>query len=274
MTAIELKNYFRSILVARRSISQEVLVLDAIVDFISQSLSSAIPAWASGLTFNNNGSGSGAFTTYLDTTGALRFWNSKTNGNIGNVPPTDPLVHEDTYWLEVSPSDGSALKEWAAGIYLSGLQIVFYNHSIDGDGLYKLAEPSRPFTSVDIEAEISTGKWIKFQENTGNYTVSTAGSTITCNWFRNTSASFVGSSDIAANKTIAFSNASNAKTGVIILSIAGSGPYDIVFPSTFFFEGDNGSWTDGTKTLQLYPGKHKIRFEFDGTSYLADLTSY
>jgi hypothetical protein len=161
MTAIELKNYFRSTLTARRTIAQEYSALDAIVDFISQSLSTGIPEWTNVLAFNNNGSGAGAFTTYPATTGALRFWNSKTNGNTGNQPPTDPLVTENTYWKEVSPSDGSSIKEWAAGVYLSGLQIVFYSHSIDGDGFYKLTEATRPFTSANIETEITSGKWVK-----------------------------------------------------------------------------------------------------------------
>jgi len=159
MTAIELKNYFRSTLTARRTITQEYSALDAIVDFISQSLSTGIPEWTNVLAFNNNGSGAGAFTTYPATTGALRFWNSKTNGNTGNQPPTDPLVTENTYWKEVSPSDGSSIKEWAAGIYLSGLQIVFHRHSTDGPEFYVLNEAIRPFTSTDIEAEIVTGKW-------------------------------------------------------------------------------------------------------------------
>ena len=161
MTAVELKNYFRATLAAQRTIAQEFLVLDEIVDFITQAITSGIPDWTNLLTFNLDGSGAGSFCTEPDTDGNIRFWKTKTDGNIGNQPPTNPLTTENTYWIEVSPSDGSAIKEWAAGIYGTGLIIVYHNHSVDGRGFYILLEPVRPFNSTNIETEITAGKWAR-----------------------------------------------------------------------------------------------------------------
>lgn len=39
--------------------------------------------------------------------------------------------------------------------------IVHHNHSVDADGIYKLTEPVRPFNSVNIESEITAGKWVR-----------------------------------------------------------------------------------------------------------------
>jgi hypothetical protein len=162
MNQTELKNYFREKLVALRTIAQEYDVLDAIVDFITQAITTGIPDWTNLLTFNLDGSGAGSFCTEPDTDGNIRFWKTKTNGNIANQPPTNPLTIENTYWIEVSPSDGSAIKEWAAGIYGSGLVIVYHNHSTAGRGFYLLVEPVRPFNSTNIETEFTGGKWARF----------------------------------------------------------------------------------------------------------------
>lgn len=161
MTQNELKNFIRATLIAQRTIAQEYIALDAIIDFITQSITSGIPDWTNALTFNLDGSGAGSFSTEPDTNGSIRFWKTKTDGNIGNQPPTNPLITENTYWIEVSPSDGSAIKEWAAGVYGSGLIIVYHNHSVDDRGLYLLLEPVRPFNSTNIETEITAGKWVR-----------------------------------------------------------------------------------------------------------------
>ena len=160
MTAAELKNLFRSTLVAQRTIAQEYTTLDAIVDFISQALTSGIADWTNALTFQTDGTDAGTFCIWPDTDGNIRFWKTKVDDNINNEPPDNPLTTEDTYWIEVSPSDGSAIKEWSAGVYGDGLVIVYHDHSTDGPGLYKLEEPVRPFESTNIETEITAGEWI------------------------------------------------------------------------------------------------------------------
>jgi len=159
MTATELKNYVRATLIAQRTIAQEVLVFDELVDFITSSITTGIPAWTATLEFNTDGSDDGSFCTWPDTNGALRFWKTKTSANINNEPPTNPATTENTDWIEVSPSSGSSIKEWEAGIYGDGLVIVYHNHSIDGRALYILTEPSRPYESANIETEISAGDW-------------------------------------------------------------------------------------------------------------------
>jgi len=108
MTVAQLKQYYRDTLTAVRTIAQEILSLDAIVDFITQSINPGIPAWTALLTFNNDGTGMGAFCTHPDVNGALRFWKSIGNGNIGHQPPTNPAITSDAYWNEVSPASGSA----------------------------------------------------------------------------------------------------------------------------------------------------------------------
>lgn len=163
MTGPEIKQFARNTLVVPRTIAQEISMFDALIDFISQSDTSDIPAWDDALTFNSDGSGAGAFATFPDTNDVLRLWKSKTMTNSNNEPPEDPLDTENTYWIEVSPATGSAIKEWAPGIYGSGLIIVF--HDISGTGidpaLYVLTNPSRPFQSTDFSDELDAGSWSK-----------------------------------------------------------------------------------------------------------------
>ena len=84
-----------------------------------------------------------------------RIWKSKTDNNLNNQPPTDPNTTENTYWVEQSKSDSTPIREWTAGVYGSGLIIVFWN-----DKLYKLNNPVRPFNSVNIDNEIIAGDWV------------------------------------------------------------------------------------------------------------------
>lgn len=164
MNAQETKNYIRTALTPVISKDKEILALDSIIDLVSQALTSGIPDWLNSLTFETDGSNDGSFCTHSDTDGKLRFWKTKTAGNINHEPPTNPAVTEDTYWIEVSPSTGSAIKEWSAGIYGDGLVIVYYQHSIDGRQLYILVEPVRPFESTNIETEITAGKWASYPD--------------------------------------------------------------------------------------------------------------
>lgn len=163
MNAAELKQFVRDTLVAPRDITQEISVLDAVVDFVSQSDTSDIPTWSDVLTFNSDGTGAGAFSTFLDSNSVVRLWKSKTMANTNNEPPEDPLVTENTYWIEVSPATGSSIKEWTPGVFGSGLVIVY--HDLSGVGtdpaLFVLQEATRPFDSSDFVTEHAAGKWAR-----------------------------------------------------------------------------------------------------------------
>lgn len=164
-TAQELKDYFRTTLVAPRTVAQEFLALDALVDFANQNDNTNIPDWTGSLTFQLDGSDDGAFCTEPDTNGRIRFFKTKVNNNTNNTPPTDPLITENAYWIEVSPGDGSAVKEWAAGVYGEGLIIVYFDTSGTGadPDLYVLAEATRPFHSTNFTTELAAGKWKRMQ---------------------------------------------------------------------------------------------------------------
>ncbi len=89
------------------------------------------------------------YSTFLN-----RIWKSKTNANLGNEPPSSTSVNENTHWVEVSSASSNPVNEWKPGLFGSGLIMVFWN-----DNLYKLTIGSRPFESVDIDTEITDGKW-------------------------------------------------------------------------------------------------------------------
>lgn len=164
MTLAELKAYIATQLVAPVTLVQKVInCFYAVVDFITQSDNSGIPAWTNALTFNTDGTGDGSFCTYVDVAGNLRFWKTVSDGNINHAPPTAVGVTFNTYWIEVSPANGSAIKEWAPGVYGEGLIIVFYDLVGDGSdpALYKLNEATRPFNSTNIITEIAANKWQK-----------------------------------------------------------------------------------------------------------------
>ncbi len=220
MTSLELKNFIRATLIATRSIAQEITVFDEVIDFITSSLNTGIPAWTNALTFNTDGTGAGSFCTYPDTNGALRFWKTKTSANINNAPPTNPATTESTYWIEVSPSSGSAIKEWAPGLFGTGYIVVGYNPG-GGDLLYKLAEPTRPFLSEDFDAEFLAGKWVALAPTTqpnvavdcGDHDASTdlfpttggtgvAGAIRRANFFYITVAGTLGGTDVEAGARI------------------------------------------------------------------------
>ncbi len=168
MTAAELKNFVRSTLVAQRSIAQEYSVFDEVIDFVTQALTTGIPDWTNVQEFNTDGTGAGKFSIQLDTDGNIRFWKTKIDDNIGNQPPTNPEIDEDANWIEVSPGDGSAIKEWTPGIYGDGLVIVFYDVTGTDPSLYKLTEPTRPFESTNFETELAANKWKKMTSDIGD----------------------------------------------------------------------------------------------------------
>jgi hypothetical protein len=159
MTPAALKSYIASQLTAPVNQVQKVInSFNEVVDFITAQ-HDVIPTWTALLEFNTDGSGNGAYCIHPDSNGAIRFWKTKTSANIGNEPPTNPATTEDTHWIEVSPSDRSAINEWSAGVYGDGLVIVYHNHSSFGPNLYVLLEPVRPYESTNIETEITAGDW-------------------------------------------------------------------------------------------------------------------
>lgn len=98
-----------------------------------------------------------------------RIFESKTDANTGNLPPSVQDVNgnfENTYWIEVSPAPASGIVAWAAGVYGKGLKIVYHNKL-----LYELLVPDaeRPFKSTDIAAEITALKWGVAGMNPANY---------------------------------------------------------------------------------------------------------
>ena len=119
------------------------------------------PDWRDTIAFNTTGIGAVKYCKYPDTTGNVRIFETRTDNNVGNVPPSDPAVSENVYWREVSASSGSGIKEYASGIFPSGLIVVLHNHSTLGYGLYVLVNAVRPFYSVNIENEILNGDWYR-----------------------------------------------------------------------------------------------------------------
>lgn len=162
MTLAQLRAYVLAQLAAPVNVVSKIInVFNAVIDFIIQSDNTGIPAWLSTLTFNTDGTGDGTFCTYVDDDGNLRFWKTKTNGNINNPPPTAVGVTENTYWIEVSPANGSAIKEWTPGVFGDGLIIVGYDAVGDGTdfALFKLTEAVRPYNSTNFATEMAAGKW-------------------------------------------------------------------------------------------------------------------
>jgi WD40 repeat protein len=158
MTATELKEYINlQLAVPLNLVSKLKSAMFAMVDFTTSSVTSIIPDWTNEIIFNTTGPN--IYCTFPDTDGNKKLWQTKTDGNIGNQPPTAPATHEDTYWLEVSASASAAIPEWAPGLYGPGLVIVYHNHTADGKGLYVLNEPVRPFNSTNIETELTALKW-------------------------------------------------------------------------------------------------------------------
>lgn len=241
MTPVELKNYYRAQLVSPRNISQEITSLDAIVDFITQSLTDGIPAWTAALTFNTDGTGDGAFSLYPDVDGNLRFWQTKIDGNINHAPSTNPAVHEDTYWKEVSPSSGSALKEWEAGVFGNGLVIVYFDVNGDGTGmdLFKLTNPARPFNSTDFAAELAAGTWQKIGGPV-HTTFDTTAAPLVLDVKRGNDVIFEGSAAFGVAKTFQFNNTTGNRRMTILFEL--SAAVTLTFPPTVKMANFLGEW--------------------------------
>jgi len=72
------------------------------------------PRWTADMVFNTDGSGDGAFCIQADADGNDREFETKTDENKGNEPPTDPAVTEDDNWSQVNaaaPAESEAKPE-------------------------------------------------------------------------------------------------------------------------------------------------------------------
>jgi protease-4 len=56
-------------------------------------------AWSEELVFNTDGSGDGASCNHPDSEGNIRNFDTKTDNNEGNEPPTDPAITENDNWV-------------------------------------------------------------------------------------------------------------------------------------------------------------------------------
>lgn len=160
MTPQETKAYIAGRLTAPLTeVSRLIESFNATIDLVTALNTDVIPTWTALLTFQTDGTDAGKYCKHPDSEGKVRIWETKVDDNIGNEPPVDPGTSEDANWKEISPSAAAAIPEWTPGLYGEGLVIVYHNHSTDGRALYVLLEPTRPFTSENIETEIPEGKW-------------------------------------------------------------------------------------------------------------------
>lgn len=85
-----------------------------------------------------------------------RVWKSKQADNEGHVPPSDPEVTEDDWWIEQSKAEGTRIPTWTAGVFAETGRVVESNAY-----LYLLIVPEGelPFESSDLAAELAAGKW-------------------------------------------------------------------------------------------------------------------
>lgn len=160
MTAQETKDYISGRLtVPLTEVSRIIESFNATIDLVTALNTDVIPTWTALLTFQTDGTDAGKYCKHPDSEGKVRIWETKIDDNTANEPPVDPGTSEDDNWKEISPSAAAAIPEWKPGLYGEGLVIVYHNHSTAGRALYVLLEPTRPFTSENIETEIAEGKW-------------------------------------------------------------------------------------------------------------------
>ncbi len=211
------------------------------------SVSSIIPVWAVALTFQTDGTDDGEFCRHPDTSGNIRLWQTKTDDNNGNEPPTDPNITENTNWLEVSASSNSAFVEWSAGLYGSGLVIVFF----DG-AFYKLEEPIRPFNSTDIVAEITAEKWSLVGGSSADLSdrrtftaaaPSIASNQVTLNFDSKNEGEFRIATTITAALEVLASNTTNAVRAIIKGKITGTFGIDLTEFGTTVCKPSGDYWT-------------------------------
>jgi hypothetical protein len=236
----------------------------AVLDYLLSQNSDDFPDWSAGLTFQTDGSDDGKYCKHPDSNGKKRIFETKTDNNTGNTPPSDPLVNENTHWLEISQSAGSAIREYTPGIYGSGLVIVFFDND-----LYKLEEPVRPFASSNITTEILAGKWRNLT-GTDNQTVDVSGATPVLNCIGSRKVKFLSSANIGGNKTFILSNDSKVQEFSFIFTL--SDVYYLQWPSNF--KMSDVLWDSGTKRwTPEQAGNYLARAEHDGSNYLLTISN-
>lgn len=254
MTRQEVYNYIVGQLAVPVTLIEKFLnSFSKVLDFITESaVTDIIPDWTSTLTFNLDGTGSGKYCKHPDTNGKKRLFETKTSLNTNNPPPTDPLITENTHWREISQSSGSSIKEWAAGLFGTGLIIVFHNHSIHGRGLCQLLDPARPFQSTNIETEITAGKWSfiaisKDYVDAAAIQVDTTGSVITLDMLNRVRLAFKGSAVIAGNKSVVITNDTPSEEVKNFRFQTDAAGREFIFESDVKMQNWDGNWTDATK---------------------------
>lgn len=101
-------------------------------------------------------------------------------------------------------------------------------------------------------------------------TVSTAGGTVTLNFASDEQRIFVGSASFAAPKTIALSNATNAKRFEFIFTITDAAAI-LTFPSAFIM--NDIRWSTGSQEWEPNDiGTYKGSALFDGTNWILDIS--
>lgn len=270
MTKQDVINYINAQLVVPVNVVSKIISsFLKVLDFITESVvEDIVPDWTIALTFNTDGTGDGKYCKHPDVNGVKRIFETKTDGNTGNAPPTDPLITENANWKEISPSVGSAIKEWSAGTYGSGLIIVYHNHSVHGPSLVRLTEPVRPYTSADIETEITAGKW-KILNRIDRAVVDTTGAVITLNMDDQPYRSFKGSAVIDGPRTLAISNATKAvRIPAFTFEVDGLHPFTL--PAGVLMN-------DVRKVALVWTpevaGKYKASLDYDGAEWYLDISS-
>lgn len=85
-----------------------------------------------------------------------RIWRSLQNANQNHRPSSDD-PETPVWWVEVSRSVGSAIREWQAGMY-EETDVVVKKDGV----LYELVAEERPYESVDFVAELAANDWSAF----------------------------------------------------------------------------------------------------------------
>lgn len=102
MTVAELKEAIRTVLTPRITKEKEAEAMDLIIDFIAGNIGDDFPDWTAELVFQTDGTDAGKNCKHPDSEGKVRLWETKTDDNEDNEPPTDPEVTENSNWKEVS----------------------------------------------------------------------------------------------------------------------------------------------------------------------------
>ena len=84
-------------------------------------------------------------------------WQSLQNANENNIPT------EGVWWTLLTKGKGGIVL-WTAGVYLDDEVYKWHNEKI-----YALVDPTRPYNSVDIDAEILAGDWVEWSGQSSSW---------------------------------------------------------------------------------------------------------